>query len=206
VGWRSSRIQARRSVLDRPRASRSPGAGGWGVGRERAQSHVAGRTQLLRGAASARERTEPGSSPLARHDARARGRARALLTRSGHAARPSAASRCSTQPRSTRGVGEEAKPFANDTGPTPPTDASSSRRTRFGVTAGITPWNFPRRCRRGSRSRRSRPVHDGAEDCRSKTPLSTIDKRAPRPRGRCPKGCYEIVTGSAADAPKIGGS
>ena len=102
--------------------------------------------------------------------------------------------------------GEEAKRLDGGVIPQPlPDRRIVVLKQPIGVTAGITPWNFPAAmptqevgsCARGR-------LHDGAEAggtdaARRPSP----SQRSPRRRA-CRRACLSIVTGDAADAPSIG--
>jgi succinate-semialdehyde dehydrogenase / glutarate-semialdehyde dehydrogenase len=74
-----------------------------------------------------------------------------------------------------------------------------------GVTAGITPWNFPA----AMITRKAAPAL--AAGCAmvvkpaEQTPLSALALVELAERAGVPRGILSVVTGSAADAPKIGG-
>src|SRR5207253_4340894 len=102
--------------------------------------------------------------------------------------------------------GEEGKRVYGDT---IPTYASDRRivviKDPIGVTAGITPWNFPA----AMPTRKSAPalaagctmVRKPAEQ----TPLSALAIARLGLEAGLPEGVFEIVTGAAEDAPLIGG-
>ena len=77
-------------------------------------------------------------------------------------------------------------------------------REPIGVTAGITPWNFPSAMpTRKSRPCAGRRAHDGAGSPRSRTPLALAAALAEE--ASVPPGVFSVVTGDAEDAPVIGG-
>src|SRR5436190_5144107 len=102
--------------------------------------------------------------------------------------------------------GEEAKRVYGDT---IPTYASDRRivvtKSAIGVTAGITPWNFPA----AMPTRKSAPAL--AAGCTmvlkpaEQTPLSALAVARLGLEAGLPEGVLEIVTGAAEDAPVIGG-
>jgi succinate-semialdehyde dehydrogenase/glutarate-semialdehyde dehydrogenase len=102
--------------------------------------------------------------------------------------------------------GEEAKRVYGDT---IPANAPDRRivvtKHPVGVTAGITPWNFPA----AMVTRKSAPAL--AAGCTmvlkpaEQTPLSALAIAQLAREAGLPDGVFEVVTGSAADAPAIGG-
>jgi succinate-semialdehyde dehydrogenase/glutarate-semialdehyde dehydrogenase len=102
--------------------------------------------------------------------------------------------------------GEEGKRIYGDT---IPTYASDRRivvtKSPIGVTAGITPWNFPA----AMPTRKSAPAL--AAGCTmvlkpaEQTPLSTLAIAQLGLEAGLPEGVFQIVTGAAEDAPLIGG-
>ena len=100
---------------------------------------------------------------------------------------------------------EEAKRLDGAIIPSPWADKRVlATREPVGVTAGITPWNFPsamvtRKSAPGARRR----VHDGAQARRADAALGACDRRARR-GGGVPPGVFSVVTGDVADAPAIG--
>ncbi|MDX6569768.1 MAG: succinate-semialdehyde dehydrogenase / glutarate-semialdehyde dehydrogenase [Gaiellales bacterium] len=102
--------------------------------------------------------------------------------------------------------GEEAKRAYGDVIP-PPADGMRIVVTKepIGVTAGITPWNFPA----AMITRKAAPAL--AAGCAmivkpaEQTPLSALALAELAERAGVPRGILSIVTGSAADAPSIGG-
>jgi succinate-semialdehyde dehydrogenase / glutarate-semialdehyde dehydrogenase len=102
--------------------------------------------------------------------------------------------------------GEEAKRVYGDTIPTYAADRRIVvTKDPVGVTAGITPWNFPA----AMPTRKSAPAL--AAGCTmvlkpaEQTPLSTLAIARLGLEAGLPEGVFEIVTGSAEDAPTIGG-
>jgi succinate-semialdehyde dehydrogenase/glutarate-semialdehyde dehydrogenase len=101
--------------------------------------------------------------------------------------------------------GEEAKRVYGDTIPTPWSDKRILvTKEAVGVTAGITPWNFPS----AMVTRKSAPAL--AAGCTmvlkpaEQTPLSALAVAALGEEAGIPPGVFSIVTGSADDAPAIG--
>src|SRR5436190_5488962 len=101
--------------------------------------------------------------------------------------------------------GEEAKRVYGDTIPTYAADRRIVvTKDPIGVTAGITPWNFPA----AMPTRKSAPAL--AAGCTmvlkpaEQTPLSTLAIARLGLEAGLPEGVFEIVTGSAEDAPTIG--
>jgi succinate-semialdehyde dehydrogenase / glutarate-semialdehyde dehydrogenase len=102
--------------------------------------------------------------------------------------------------------GEEAKRVYGDTIPTYAADRRIVvTKDPIGVTAGITPWNFPA----AMPTRKSAPAL--AAGCTmvlkpaEQTPLSTLAIARLGLEAGLSEGVFEIVTGSAEDAPTIGG-
>src|SRR6266566_1857997 len=102
--------------------------------------------------------------------------------------------------------GEEAKRAYGDTIPSPwPDRRIVVRKEPVGVTAGITPWNFPA----AMPTRKSAPAL--AAGCTmvlkpaEQTPLSALAVARLGLEAGLPEGVLEIVTGAADDAPVIGG-
>ncbi len=102
--------------------------------------------------------------------------------------------------------GEEAKRVYGDTVPTPwPDKRILVTKEAVGVTAGITPWNFPS----AMVTRKSAPAL--AAGCTmvlkpaEQTPLSALAIAALAQEAGLPPGVLSIVTGAAEDAPVIGG-
>jgi succinate-semialdehyde dehydrogenase/glutarate-semialdehyde dehydrogenase len=102
--------------------------------------------------------------------------------------------------------GEEAKRVYGDTIPTYAADRRIVvTKDPIGVTAGITPWNFPA----AMPTRKSAPAL--AAGCTmvlkpaEQTPLTTLAIARLGLEAGLPAGVFEIVTGSAEDAPTIGG-
>jgi succinate-semialdehyde dehydrogenase/glutarate-semialdehyde dehydrogenase len=102
--------------------------------------------------------------------------------------------------------GEEAKRLDGRTIPTPwPGSRVVVTREPIGVTAGITPWNFPS----AMPARKSAPAL--AVGCTmvlkpaEQTPLSALAIAALAEEAGVPPGVLSIVTGDAEDAPEIGG-
>ena len=101
--------------------------------------------------------------------------------------------------------GEEAKRLDGSVIPTPwPDKRIVATREPVGVTAGITPWNFPA----AMPTRKSAPAL--AVGCTmvlkpaEQTPLSALAVAALAEEAGVPPGVFSIVTGDAADAPVIG--
>ncbi|MBA2643239.1 MAG: NAD-dependent succinate-semialdehyde dehydrogenase [Actinobacteria bacterium] len=101
--------------------------------------------------------------------------------------------------------GEEAKRVYGDTIPTPwPDKRILVTKEAVGVTAGITPWNFPA----AMPARKSAPAL--AAGCTmmlkpaEQTPLSALAIAALAEEAGIPPGVLSIVTGAAEDAPAIG--
>jgi succinate-semialdehyde dehydrogenase / glutarate-semialdehyde dehydrogenase len=102
--------------------------------------------------------------------------------------------------------GEEAKRTYGDVIP-PPADGMRIVVVKepIGVTAGITPWNFPA----AMITRKAAPAL--AAGCTmvvkpaEQTPLSALALVELAERAGVPRGVLSVVTGSAADAPAIGG-
>ncbi|HXV95986.1 MAG TPA: NAD-dependent succinate-semialdehyde dehydrogenase [Gaiellaceae bacterium] len=102
--------------------------------------------------------------------------------------------------------GEEAKRVYGDTIPQPTPDRRILvTKQPVGVTAGITPWNFPS----AMVTRKAAPAL--AAGCTmvlkpaEQTPLSALAVAELAERAGLPPGVLSIVTGDAADAPAIGG-
>jgi succinate-semialdehyde dehydrogenase / glutarate-semialdehyde dehydrogenase len=101
--------------------------------------------------------------------------------------------------------GEEAKRVYGDTIPTPwPDKRILVTKEAVGVTAGITPWNFPA----AMPTRKSAPAL--AAGCTmvlkpaEQTPLSALAVAALADEAGLPPGVFSVVTGAAEDAPLIG--
>jgi succinate-semialdehyde dehydrogenase/glutarate-semialdehyde dehydrogenase len=101
--------------------------------------------------------------------------------------------------------GEEAKRVYGDTIPTPWADKRILvTKDAVGVTAGITPWNFPS----AMPTRKSAPAL--AAGCTmvlkpaEQTPLSALAVAALAEEAGLPPGVFSVVTGAAEDAPAIG--
>jgi succinate-semialdehyde dehydrogenase / glutarate-semialdehyde dehydrogenase len=101
--------------------------------------------------------------------------------------------------------GEEAKRVYGDTIPTPWADKRILvTKEAVGVTAGITPWNFPS----AMPTRKSAPAL--AAGCTmvlkpaEQTPLSALAVAALAAEAGVPPGVFSVVTGAAEDAPAIG--
>jgi len=102
--------------------------------------------------------------------------------------------------------GEEAKRLDGAVIPTPwPDKRIVVTREPIGVTAGITPWNFPA----AMPTRKSAPAL--AVGCTmvlkpaEQTPLSALAIAALAEEAGIPAGVFSVVTGDAEDAPAIGG-
>jgi len=102
--------------------------------------------------------------------------------------------------------GEEAKRLDGATIPSPwPDKRIMVTKDAVGVTAGITPWNFPS----AMPTRKSAPAL--AAGCTmvlkpaEQTPLSALAVAALAEEAGLPAGVLSIVTGDAEDAPVIGG-
>ncbi len=102
--------------------------------------------------------------------------------------------------------GEEAKRVYGDTIPSPwPDKRILVTKEAVGVTAGITPWNFPA----AMPARKAAPAL--AAGCTmvlkpaEQTPLSALAIAALAEEAGLPAGVLSIVTGDAEDAPVIGG-
>ena len=102
--------------------------------------------------------------------------------------------------------GEEAKRVYGDTIPPPQTDKRIVvLREPIGVTAGITPWNFPA----AMITRKAAPAL--AVGCTmvvkpaEQTPLSALALCLLAEEAGVPPGVLSVVTGDAEDAPTIGG-
>jgi succinate-semialdehyde dehydrogenase/glutarate-semialdehyde dehydrogenase len=102
--------------------------------------------------------------------------------------------------------GEEAKRVYGDTIPTYAQDRRIVvTKDPVGVTAGITPWNFPA----AMPTRKSAPAL--AAGCTmvlkpaEQTPLSALAVAQLGIEAGLPEGVFQIVTGAAEDAPTIGG-
>src|SRR5438067_11893973 len=102
--------------------------------------------------------------------------------------------------------GEQARRVYGDTIPTYAADRRIVvTKDPIGVTAGITPWNFPA----AMPTRKSAPAL--AAGCTmvlkpaEQTPLSTLAIARLGLEAGLPEGVFEIVTGAAEDAPTIGG-
>ena len=102
--------------------------------------------------------------------------------------------------------GEEAKRVYGDTIPQPtPERRILVTKQPVGVTAGITPWNFPS----AMVTRKAAPAL--AAGCTmvlkpaEQTPLSALAVAELAERAGLPAGVLSVVTGDAADAPAIGG-
>ena len=101
--------------------------------------------------------------------------------------------------------GEEAKRVYGDTIPTPwPGKRIHVTKEPVGVTAGITPWNFPA----AMPTRTSAPAL--AAGCTmvlkpaEQTPLCALAVAALAEEAGVPPGVFSVVTGDAKDAPRIG--
>jgi len=101
--------------------------------------------------------------------------------------------------------GEEAKRVYGDTIPTPwPDKRVHVTKEPVGVTAGITPWNFPA----AMPTRKSAPAL--AAGCTmvlkpaEQTPLCALAVAALAEEAGVPPGVFSVVTGDAKDAPRIG--
>jgi succinate-semialdehyde dehydrogenase / glutarate-semialdehyde dehydrogenase len=101
--------------------------------------------------------------------------------------------------------GEEAKRVYGDTVPSPWSDKRILvTKEAVGVTAGITPWNFPS----AMPARKSAPAL--AAGCTmvlkpaEQTPLSALAIAALAEEAGLPPGVLSVVTGAAEDAPVIG--
>ena len=101
--------------------------------------------------------------------------------------------------------GEEAKRVYGDTIPQPtPERRIVVLKQPVGVTAGITPWNFPA----AMPARKSAPAL--AAGCTmvlkpaEQTPLSALAVAALSAEAGVPTGVFSVVTGAAEDAPLIG--
>jgi succinate-semialdehyde dehydrogenase / glutarate-semialdehyde dehydrogenase len=101
--------------------------------------------------------------------------------------------------------GEEAKRLDGATIPTPwPDRRIVVTKEAIGVTAGITPWNFPS----AMPTRKSAPAL--AAGCTmvlkpaEQTPLSALAVAALAEEAGLPPGVLSVVTGDAQDAPEIG--
>jgi succinate-semialdehyde dehydrogenase / glutarate-semialdehyde dehydrogenase len=101
--------------------------------------------------------------------------------------------------------GEEGKRVYGDTIPTPwPGKRIHVTKEPVGVTAGITPWNFPA----AMPTRKSAPAL--AAGCTmvlkpaEQTPLSALAVAALAEEAGVPAGVFSVVTGAAEDAPSIG--
>jgi succinate-semialdehyde dehydrogenase / glutarate-semialdehyde dehydrogenase len=101
--------------------------------------------------------------------------------------------------------GEEAKRVYGDTVPSPwPDKRILVTKEAVGVTAGITPWNFPS----AMPARKSAPAL--AAGCTmvlkpaEQTPLSALAIAALAEEAGLPPGVLSVVTGAAEDAPVIG--
>ena len=102
--------------------------------------------------------------------------------------------------------GEEAKRVYGDTIPSPwPDKRIHVTKEPVGVTAGITPWNFPA----AMPTRKSAPAL--AAGCTmvlkpaEQTPLCALAIAALAEEAGVPAGVFSVVTGAAEDAPAIGG-
>jgi succinate-semialdehyde dehydrogenase/glutarate-semialdehyde dehydrogenase len=102
--------------------------------------------------------------------------------------------------------GEEAKRVYGDTIPSPwPDKRIHVTKEPIGVTAGITPWNFPA----AMPTRKSAPAL--AAGCTmvlkpaEQTPLCALAIAALGEEAGVPAGVFSVVTGAAEDAPAIGG-
>jgi succinate-semialdehyde dehydrogenase / glutarate-semialdehyde dehydrogenase len=101
--------------------------------------------------------------------------------------------------------GEEAKRVYGDTIPSPwPDKRIHVTKEPVGVTAGITPWNFPA----AMPTRKSAPAL--AAGCTmvlkpaEQTPLSALAIAVLGEEAGVPAGVFSVVTGAAEDAPAIG--
>jgi succinate-semialdehyde dehydrogenase/glutarate-semialdehyde dehydrogenase len=101
--------------------------------------------------------------------------------------------------------GEEAKRVYGDTIPQPTPDRRVVvLKQPIGVSAGITPWNFPS----AMPTRKSAPAL--AAGCTivlkpaEQTPLSALAVAALAEEAGVPPGVFSVVTGAAEDAPEIG--
>ena len=140
---RPTRARPSRSRTPRP-ARRSPRCRAWAPPRRGARSRGR-RRRCPAWRVDAREGSRADPPPLGRPDAGERGRARAPA----HDGAGQAARRVADRDRLRRVVlrvvrrGGQARLRRHDPDLCAPTAASSSPRIPIGVTAGITPWNFP---------------------------------------------------------------
>ena len=109
-------------------------------------------------------------------------------------------------PRSTNGSARRRSASTAASIPTPwPEKRIVVTREAVGVTAGITPWNFPA----AMPTRKSAPAL--AVGCTmvlkpaEQTPLSALAVAALAEEAGVPPGVFSVVTGDAEDAPAIGG-
>jgi succinate-semialdehyde dehydrogenase/glutarate-semialdehyde dehydrogenase len=101
--------------------------------------------------------------------------------------------------------GEEAKRVYGDTIPTPTADRRVLvLKQPIGVSAGITPWNFPS----AMPARKASPALAAGNTMVLKpaeqTPLSALALARLGEEAGLPAGVFNVVTGDAADAPVIG--
>ena len=147
-------------------------------------------------ALAARQGPRAHPPPLGRPDARARGGARATAhDRAGQATGRVAASRSQYAASFYEWFGEEAKRVYGDTIPTYASDRRIVVTKRpIGVTAGITPWNFPA----AMPTRKSAPAL--AAGCTmvlkpaEQTPLSALAIARLGLEAGLPEGVFQIVT------------
>ena len=116
---------------------------------------------------------------------------RVLMTASRASRSPSRRPRSTMRPSFYEWFGEEAKRVYGDTIPTRgPTAASSCSKEPVGVTAGITPWNFPAAMvTRKSRAGAGGGLHDGAEAGGADAPLGARASRRSARRRACRRAC-----------------
>ena len=202
-----ARVRLRRDVPGREsrhrRDDRRGAAHGSSRDAARARARGGGAARL---ALDAREGPRTDPAPLGRPDARERGGlARLLTTEQG---KPLAESRTEIAYAASfyEWFGEEGKRIYGDTIPTYAADRRIVvTKSPIGVTAGITPWNFPA----AMPTRKSAPAL--AAGCTmvlkpaEQTPLSALAIAQLGLEAGLPEGVFQIVTGAAEDAPLIGG-
>ena len=178
---------------------------GWARPRPGVRSRRPRRLPGLARAHRRRPRADP--APLGRPDARAPRRPRAAARRSSRASRsPSRAAEIDYAASFLEWFGEEGKRVYGDTIPSPlPDRRILVLKQPVGVTAGITPWNFPS----AMLTRKAAPAL--AAGCTmvlkpaEQTPLSALAVAVLAEEAGLPPGVLRVVTGDAEDAPVIGG-
>ena len=155
-------------------------------------------------ARASRERARAHPAPARRPDARAH-RQTSRAAHDGEQGKPLAEAQAEIGYAASflEWFGEEAKRVYGDTIPAPRRDRRIVvTKQPIGVTAGITPWNFPSAMmtrKVGARARRR--LHDGAASrpSRRRSRRSRVAELAEE--AGLPPGVFSVVTGDAQDAP-----